>query len=270
MIIKYLLGVGDGAGFADDGDFDLAGVGHLVLDLGGDLTREGLGLSVGHLVGTDDDSQFTTSLDGVGLGDTGIAHGDGLKVVETFDIGLYDLTTGTGTGSGDGIAHLHDGGEECLHLHLVVVGSDGIADIGLLLVDLCDLCAIEGVWHLALLVGYLTDIVEETSALGLLGVEAQFGCHDGTEIGRLTGVLQEVLTIRRTVFHLTDDTDEFGVQAMDTEVDGCALTGLDDLVVELFLDLGDHFFDACGMDTSIADELVEGQATGLAAYGIEA
>ena len=39
-----------------------------------------------------------------------------------------------------------------------------------------------------------------------------------------------LMTIRRTVLHLTYDTNQLWMQAMDTEVDGCALTGLDDLM----------------------------------------
>ena len=65
-----LLGVTDGAGFTDDGDFDLSGIGHLVLDAASDVGAEHLGLLVVNLLGTDDDAEFATRLDGVGLGDT--------------------------------------------------------------------------------------------------------------------------------------------------------------------------------------------------------
>ena len=48
-----------------------------------------------------------------------------------------------------------------------------IADIGLLLVLLGNLGAIECVRHLVLLIGHLTNIVEQSGTLGLLGVQAQ-------------------------------------------------------------------------------------------------
>ena len=59
------------------------------------------------------------------------------------------------------------------------------------------------------------------------------------------------------------------MQAVDTEVDGSALTGLNDLVVELLLDLGNHLLDTCRMDTTIADELMESQAAYFTTYRIE-
>ena len=111
--------------------------------------------------------------------------------------------------------------------------------------------------------------MEQTCTLGFLGIETKFGSHHSTEIGSLTGMLQEVLTVRRTVFHLTYDADKFGVQAMDTEVDGSALTRLDDLVVELFLDFGNHLFDTCRVDTTIADQLMESQTADLTTDRIE-
>ena len=59
------------------------------------------------------------------------------------------------------------------------------------------------------------------------------------------------------------------MQAVDTEVDGCALTGLDDFVVELLLHLCHYLLDACRMDTSVGYELVESKAAYLAANGVE-
>ena len=76
-----------------------------------------------------------------------------------------------------------------------MVGTDGITDVGLLLELLGDLCTIECMGHLALLVGHLTDIVEQTSSLGFLRVQSKFGGHDCTEISCLTGMLQQVLSV---------------------------------------------------------------------------
>ena len=82
-------------------------------------------------------------------------------------------------------------------------------------------------------------------------------------------MLQKVLTVRRTILHLADDADKLGVQAVDTEVDGCALTGLDDFVVELLLHLCHYLFDACRMNASVGYELVESKAAYLATNGVE-
>ena len=60
------------------------------------------------------------------------------------------------------------------------------------------------------------------------------------------------------------------MQAVDTQVDGRALTRLDNLVVQLLLDLGNHLLDAGGVYAAIAHQLVESQTAGLAAHGVEA
>ena len=118
-------------------------------------------------------------------------------------------------------------------------------------------------------VGHLADVVQQTCSAGDLGIEAQFGGHDACEVGRLPGVLQQVLTVGRAVFHLADHADQLGVQSVDAQVDRRALAHLDDLLLDLFLDLGHHFLDAGGVDAAVGDELVQGQTRDLAAHGIE-
>ena len=48
-------------------------------------------------------------------------------------------------------------------------------------------------------------------------------------------MLEKVLSIRTAILHLTDNANEFGMQAMNTKIDGSALTCLDNLVLKLFL-----------------------------------
>ena len=83
-------------------------------------------------------------------------------------------------------------------------------------------------------------------------------------------MLQQVLAVRRAVFHLTDDTDQFGMQAVDTQVYCRTLTRLNNLVIELFLHLSHNFLDTGGMDTAIAHQLMKGQTAALTTHGIEA
>lgn len=130
-ISESLLGICNTASLADDSNLDLTGIGHLVLNLGCNLSAQCLGLCIVHLVGTDDDAQFATCLNGIGLRYAWIAHSDGFKIVQTLDISLNDFTTGTRTGTRDSVTNLYDGSQQGLHLHFVVVGTDGVADIGL-------------------------------------------------------------------------------------------------------------------------------------------
>ena len=240
------------------------------MDLRGDIRAERFNLLVVDLVGTHDDAQLATGLDGVGLGDTGIAHGDVLEILQALDVSLRNLATCTGTCTADGIADQHDGGDERGHLHLFVVSTDSVADVRLLLVLLGQLGAIECVWQFGLLIGHLANVVEQTCALRLLGIQAQLTGHHGAEVGRLAGVLQQILAVAGAVFHLTHDADELGVQAVDAEVDGGALAGFHDLFVHLLLHLGHHFLDARGVDAAVGDELVQGQTSYLTAHRVEA
>ena len=120
-----------------------------------------------------------------------------------------------------------------------------------------------------LFIGHLAYVVEESGAACFLGIEAEFRCHDGAEIGRLAGVLQQVLSVARTVFHLTDKTYKVGMQAVDTEVDDGTLAGLDDFLLNLLAHFVDHLLDACRVDTAVGHELMECQTRYLAAHGVK-
>ena len=151
-----------------------------------------------------------------------------------------------------------------------MVRSDRIADVGLLLVFLGELHADDCVRQFGFVVGHLADVVQQTGTACDLGVQPQFGGHDTGQIGRFAGVLQQVLPVGRTVLHLADQADQFGMQAVDAQIDGRALADLDDLLLDLLLHLGDHLLDAGGMDSAVGDELMQRQTGDLAAHGVEA
>ena len=125
-------------------------------------------------------------------------------------------------------------------------------------------------WQLGLVIGYLTYIVQKTCSASCLYGKAQLRCHDTCQVSGLAGVLQEVLTIRRTIFHLTDKADKLGVQTMDTQVDSGALTYLDNLLLNLLLDLCYNLLDACRVDAAVGNKLVQGQTGDLTANRVEA
>ena len=173
IICFLLLGISHAAGLTDNRNLNLTRIGHLVLNLCCNLVRELDAFLVAHLVGTDNHAQLATCLDGVSLNHARVAHGYSLKVIKTLDVSLDYLATGTGTCTRDGIANLNDRSKQALHLCLIMVSGDGIADICLLLIFLCYLSTIECVGQLALLVWHLTDIVQETGTLGLLRIKSQ-------------------------------------------------------------------------------------------------
>ena len=49
--------------------------------------------------------------------------------------------------------------------------------------------------QLALLVRHLANVVEQTSTFCLLGIEPKLGSHNGAEVSRLAGVLQQILSV---------------------------------------------------------------------------
>ena len=266
---RTLFCVTNGTGFTDDGDAHLAGISHLILDLLSNLVREFLGLGITDLVSAYDDAQFTASLDSISLNHAGIGQCQMLKVVEALDIGLNNLATGTRTSAADGIAHLHDGSIKACGLLLVVVGSDGIADVGLLLILLGQLHTQLSVWQFGLIVGHLADIVQQAGTASLLRIQSQLAGHDGAQVSGLTRVLQQVLAITGAIFHLTDESDQFRMQAMDTHIDGRALTSLNHLFLDLTANLCHHLLDAGGMDTAVAHQLMQCQASDLAAHRVK-
>ena len=269
FVSLLLLSVGNRTSFADDSNLNLTWICHFCLNLCCDISAKCLCLSIGHLVSTNDYAKLTTCLNCVCLCYAWVAHSDSLKVVETLDVCLYDFTTSTWTSARDSITNLYDWSKHCVHLHFIVVSTDGVTDVWLLLIFLCELSTIECVWNLTLLIRHLTDIVKQTCTLCLLWIEPKLRCHYSTEIGCFTSMLEKVLAIRRTVFHLTYDTNELWVETVDTEVDSCTLTSLDNLVVKLFLYLCHNLLDTSWVDTSVSNELVKGKTANLTTDWVE-
>ena len=121
----------------------------------------------------------------------------------------------------------------------------------------------------AFLIRHLTYIVQQACSLRLLGIKTKLSSHNSTEIGCLACVLQKILTVRRTILHLADNTYEFRVQSVYTKVDGCTLTGFDYFVVKLLLYLSHNFLDTCRMNTSVGYKLMQSQAANFTTYGVK-
>ena len=81
------LGDFDAAGFADDGDADLAGVLEFVFDFCSDVAGEGVGLIIIDMVRLDEDAKFAARLDGEGFFDARKAGGDFFEVFDTLEVG---------------------------------------------------------------------------------------------------------------------------------------------------------------------------------------
>ena len=193
--MRVLFRVAYGTCLADDGDLDLSWVSHLVLDFLRDFGREVFRGLVVDLVGADNHAQLAARLDRIGFDHAWIRHRQLLQVVESLDVCFDDLAASAWTCARDGVADLNDGGQERLHLHLVVVRADRVADIRFLFLFFAKLHAEDRVWQFRLIVGHFADVVQQTGPFCPFGIQAQLGGHDGAEIRRFAGVLQKVLPV---------------------------------------------------------------------------
>lgn len=76
-------------------------------------------------------------------------------------------------------------------------------------------------------------------------------------------MLQQILSIRRTIFHLAYNADQFWMQTMNTEVNGCTFTCLNNLVFKLLLNLGNNLLYAGGVYTSVSNKLMQSKTANL-------
>ena len=88
-----LLGVFDAAGFADDGDADLAGVLEFVFDFADDAAGEGEGLFVVQDRRRNEDAEFATGLHGKGFFDAFEGHTNFFERFEAPDVSGHRFRT---------------------------------------------------------------------------------------------------------------------------------------------------------------------------------
>ena len=180
-----------------------------------------------------DDAHLAAGLDGEGVGDALEGVGDALQVLQALDVGLQHLAAGTGARPGEGVGGLHQDRQHRLGRDILVVGLDGVDDMGLFAVAPGQVGADDGVGTLHLVVHGLADIVQEAGAAGVLGVDAQLAGHDAAEEGHLQGVLQHVLGVGGAVVQPADNLDYILVDAVHAHVEGGLLAGLLDTGLHL-------------------------------------
>ena len=155
-------------------------------------------------------------------------------------------------------------------LDVAVVRLDGVHD-GLGLVHAASKVGTdERVRAFDLVVDGLAEVVQQSGTLRELHVDAELGRHDAGEVADLERVLEHVLAVARAELQAAERADEFGVQPVDTAVEGGLLAGLVDLLADELLGLVEHLLDASRMDAAVGDERLQRDAADLAAHRIEA
>ena len=82
-------------------------------------------------------------------------------------------------------------------------------------------------------------------------------------------MLEKVLSIRRTIFHSSDEFHELDIHTVNAEVNAGTLTGFQNLVFELFLNFRHDLLDSGRMNTSVHNELVKCKSCDLSSDRIE-
>ena len=113
--------------FADDGDFDLAGIGHLFFDARTDIFSEHLGFAFADFFGNDDYADLSAGLQGKAAFHPGEVMGDIFQLFKTFEIKFGGFTAGTGAGSTQRIADIDENIVEGFRFDFTVVGSNRVS-----------------------------------------------------------------------------------------------------------------------------------------------
>src|SRR5262245_3404141 len=148
-----------GPGLPDHGHLDLTRVGHLLLDPPRHVARQQDGLVVGYGAGIDDDADLPSGLHGIGPLDAFEGVADALQIVEPFGVALEDFAARPWARARERIGGVHQRRENRLRLHLLMVGRDGIHDLGILAILARDLASDDGVRALDLVGESLPDVV---------------------------------------------------------------------------------------------------------------
>ena len=146
-----------------------------------------------------------------------------------------------------------------------MVRGDGMDDVLALVVLFGDIGANEGMGPFDFMVDGLADIMQQTGALGLFDIHAQFRGHHAAQGRDLQGVLQHVLGEGRTVTQLAQQADDLGMDAVHPGIKRGLFAHLAHLGIQFLLAFLDDVLDAGGMDAAILDQALQGHLGHLTA-----
>ena len=119
-------------------------------------------------------------------------------------------------------------------------------------------------------VNRFADIVQKPRAFRNFDVRAEFRRHNACKERDFQRVLQHVLTVACTIFKFAQNFDKFRMNAVNTALEHRVFARFFDKSVNFFFDLIDHFFDACGVNSSVLNKFFKGDTRDFASYGVEA
>ena len=157
-----------------------------------------------------------------------------------------------------------------MRLHIVVVRFDRVDDgFGLVILP-GDVDTDGDVAPFHLVVDGLADVMQKSGALGRDHIDAQFRGQQARDVGHFDRVVQHVLAVAGAVAHPAQQTDELGMQAVDVGLKhGAFAFGLDG-GVDFLLRLGDHLFDAGGVNAAVLNELLQRETGNFPPHRVKA
>ncbi|OPZ77214.1 MAG: hypothetical protein BWY79_01263 [Actinobacteria bacterium ADurb.Bin444] len=122
---------------------------------------------------------------------------------------------------------------------------------------------------LHLVIHGFAQIVKQPGAFCQFGVGSQLVGHHARQVADFQGMGQDILAVACPVAQTAQDLDQFRSKAVDIGVERGLFTRLLDLLLHLFFGLAVHLLDLGRMDTTVGDELGEGQPGDLTPHGVK-
>ena len=115
----------------------------------------------------------------------------------------------------------------------------------------------------------LADIMQQTGPLGDPHVQPKLCSQQAGKVRHLHRMLQGILPEACPEFHLSKQSDQFRVNAVDPHLQGCSLALLLDHHFHFFLSLLHHLLDPGRVDTPVHNQLLQSNPGHLSADGVE-
>ena len=194
---------------------------------------------------------------------------DSLKLLKTLDVVLSRLTTSTRTCSRNSVCSHNKHVKNSIWLNVCMVGLNGVNNLWALTMTTSKICTNYSVWTLNLVVNCLTKVMKQTSALSWSRLKAKLFSHNAAKYCNLNRVSKNILTVRSTVAKLTKSLYDFWMKIVNATIKCSLFTSLKNTLVNKSLSLLVDLLNTCWMNTTVCNEVLKCNTSGLTADWIK-
>src|SRR6266702_6790237 len=173
----------------------MAGIGHLRLDLLGNILGQNNGALVADVLTGYHDPDLAARLNGKRVKHSGKGTGNALQVFKALDVGFHHLPAGAGSCAGKGIGCLYKHRHDRLRLFILMMGHNRMDNLGRFAVFFRQISADDRMGALNFVIDGLAQVVKKSRPLGLLDIDSKLCSHYPAQEGNLQGVLIDVLAV---------------------------------------------------------------------------